>query len=224
VLFAARAGSTFGCASALWLAKATFTASNAAHWSWVVRSPSARTHSCSGSLASLLVYWDSRSSANRNNGCSRGRPLRQADHRIQIALKSAPRAMGKTLVSAPSARIRLGRLATAVQTQDALPVARLVVPNTISFPWLQGKQLGQPPDFSMISPPELQPATTMTLEIDPQVRYQQNPSGGGCTARSSPGDGGLRRCGCELGGGDGQDKPFGKPKGPPLKQRCALAL
>jgi hypothetical protein len=104
----------FGCASALWLAKATFTASNAAHWSWVVRSPSARTHSCSGSLASLLVYWDSRSSANRNNGCSRGRPLRQADHRIQIALKSAPRAMGKTLVSAPSARIRLGRLATAV--------------------------------------------------------------------------------------------------------------
>lgn len=43
-----------------------------------------------------------------------GRPLRQADHRIQIALKSAPRAMGKTLVSAPSARIRLGRLATAV--------------------------------------------------------------------------------------------------------------
>jgi hypothetical protein len=28
----------------------------------------------------------------------------------------------------------------------------------------------------MISPPELQPATTMTLEIDPQVRYQQNPS------------------------------------------------
>jgi hypothetical protein len=44
----------------------------------------------------------------------RGRPLRQADHRIQIALKSAPRAMGKTLVSAPSARIRLGRLATAV--------------------------------------------------------------------------------------------------------------
>jgi hypothetical protein len=56
----------------------------------------------------------SESSANRNNGCSRGRPLRQADHRIQIALKSAPRAMGKTLVSAPSARIRLGRLATAV--------------------------------------------------------------------------------------------------------------
>jgi hypothetical protein len=106
----------------------------------------------------------------------RGRPLRQADHRIQIALKSAPRAMGKTLVSAPSARIRLGRLATAVQTQDALPVARLVILNTISFPWLQGKQLGQPPDFSMISPPELQPATTMTLEIDPQVRYQQNPS------------------------------------------------
>jgi hypothetical protein len=97
---------------------------------------------------------------------------------IESRLLSNPRLAqwGKTLVSAPSARIRLGRLATAVQTQDALPVARLVVPNTISFPWLQGKQLGQPPDFSMISPPELQPATTMTLEIDPQVRYQQNPS------------------------------------------------
>jgi hypothetical protein len=201
------------CLGALVGQGATFTASNAAHWSWVVRSPSARTHSCSGSLASLLVYWDSRSSANRNNGCSRGRPLRQADHRIQIALKSAPRAMGKTLVSAPSARIRLGRLATAVQTQDALPVARLVVPNTISFPWLQGKQLGQPPDFSMISPPELQPATTMTLEIDPQVRYQQNPSEAAqhAAVRAMVG---LRRCGCELGGGDGQDKPFGKPKGP----------
>jgi hypothetical protein len=67
-----------------------------------------------GALPACWCIGTPRSSANRNNGCSRGRPLRQADHRIQIALKSAPRAMGKTLVSAPSARIRLGRLATAV--------------------------------------------------------------------------------------------------------------
>jgi hypothetical protein len=185
-------------------------------------SPSARTHSCSGSLASLLVYWDSRSSANRNNGCSLGRPLRQADHRIQIALKSAPRAMGKTLVSAPSARIRLGRLATAVPTQDALPVARLVVPNTISFPWLQGKQLGQPPDFSMISPPELQPATTMTLEIDPQVRYQQNPSE---AAQHAAVRAMVDYVVAAASWAAVMDKTsLLKAQRPPLKQRCALAL
>jgi hypothetical protein len=75
----------------------------------------------------------------------------------------------------------------------------------------------------MISPPELQPATTMTLEIDPQVRYQQNPSEAAQHAAVRAMVDYVVAAG-ELGGGDGQDKPFWKAQRPPLKQRCALAL
>jgi hypothetical protein len=105
-----------------------------------------------------------------------GRPLRQADHRIRLlsnprlaqwgkpSCRPHPRELNLGAVSHRSSNARRATCSASRRTEyDQLSMAT-------------GKQLGQPPDFSMISPPELQPATTMTLEIDPQVRYQQNPS------------------------------------------------
>lgn len=74
----------------------------------------------------------------------------------------------------------------------------------------------------MISPPELQPATTMTLEIDPQVRYQQNPSE---AAQHAAVRAMVDYVVAAASWAAVMDKTslLESPR-PPLKQRCALAL